>query len=244
MAATLDKGKANGVDDDRSACIVGVMIVAHSIDANQITLVLYGPCPRQQLPGRLARLGPVGYTDDGIILSPVSIAAPAGKAQVVAGQQQQSETAVRHDAMLLPGGIIAVLVAIAEEVVLVVEVEIPAASVGKIMAIAESAVGQPHRQTAADGTLPLAGRLLHPAQGSIVVSVTGYTLRLSGKTRAPHFGQHIKVAALTTVHQPPGFKYILVGPGPADIGLQECYFQYSSNLVVVSPLNEMVCSIK
>ena len=78
---------ADGTDDGTLAAVVGIVVVAHAVTADEIGLILHGTSASKNLPGILTALGPVGYNDDGVVQEVVGIAAPNGEPQVVAGEQ-------------------------------------------------------------------------------------------------------------------------------------------------------------
>ena len=117
---TTDECLADGTDNGTLTTIMRILIVAHTITADEISLILHSTSTGKNLPGVLTTLWPVGYDDDGIVGQSVRIAAPDGETQVVAGQQQDAETAVFHDGMGRAGLIVTVFVAVSEEVVFII----------------------------------------------------------------------------------------------------------------------------
>ena len=111
---------ADGTDDGTLATIMGILVVAYSVAAYEISLILHSSGSCENLPGVLTTLRPVGYGDDGIVLEGVRITAPDGETQVVTGQQQDTETAVFHDGMDIARLIVTVFMAISEEVVFII----------------------------------------------------------------------------------------------------------------------------
>ena len=111
---------ADGTDDGTLATVMGILVVTYTVAADEISLILHGTSSCENLPGVLTTLWPVGYGNDGIVGQRVGIAAPDGETQVVAGQQQDAETAVFHDGMGRAGLIVTVFVAVSEEVVFII----------------------------------------------------------------------------------------------------------------------------
>ena len=111
---------ADGTDDGTLATVMGILVVAHTVAADEISLILHGTSSCENLPGVLTTLWPIGYGDDGIVGQSVRIAAPDGETQVVASQQQDAETAVFHDGMGIARLIVTVFMAISEEVVFII----------------------------------------------------------------------------------------------------------------------------
>lgn len=126
---------ANWTQDTAAASVMGVVIVAYAIAGNEIGLILDSSGTGQYLESVLAAFGPVGYTDDGIELEAVGITAPHGETQVVAGNQQQTETHILYNGVALASRIIAVLTTIGKQVVLVVEPFAARPAVDEIMAV-------------------------------------------------------------------------------------------------------------
>ena len=120
IGLATDERLADGTDDGTLATIMGILVVAYSVAAYEISLILHSSGSCKNLPGILTTLRPVGYGNDGIIGQSVRIAAPDGETQVVAGQQQDAETAVFHDGMGRAGLIVTVFVAVSEEVVFII----------------------------------------------------------------------------------------------------------------------------
>ena len=219
MTTTLDNGAPDGVNNNGGTCIMGILVVANTIDTYQITLVLDGTCTSKHLPSRLTRLWPVSHTEDNIVFTIVSIAAPTGETQVVASQQQQPKATKSDYGMLLPGGIILVFVAIREKVVFIIVLQGISPSVSKIMTVTIGAVRQLYGQTAADSTLVLTSRFPHPVQGSIAGLRTCNALWLCGKSCTPHFWQHVEVCTRLSVYEPLGFADIFIRLRPTYVGL-------------------------
>ena len=90
---------ANGTNDGTLTTVMGILVVAHAVAADEIGLILHRTGTGENLPGILTALWPVGYGDDGIILQGIRITAPDGEPQVVARQEQNAETTVFHDGM-------------------------------------------------------------------------------------------------------------------------------------------------
>ena len=90
---------ADGTDNGALTTVMGILIVAHAITADEISLILHRTSTGENLPGILTALWPVGYGDDGIILQGIRITTPYGEPQVVARQEQNAEAAVFHDGM-------------------------------------------------------------------------------------------------------------------------------------------------
>lgn len=129
------EGLADGTQDAAAATVMAVVVVAYAIAGNEIGLILDGSGTGQYLESVLAAFGPVGNTDDGIELEIVGITAPHGETQVVAGNQQQTETHILYNGVALASRIIAVLTTIGKQVVLVVEPFAARPAVDEIMAV-------------------------------------------------------------------------------------------------------------
>ena len=72
---------------------MGILVVTHTVAADEISLILHSSGSCEDLPGVLTTLRPIGYGNDGIVLEGVRITAPDGETQIVAGQKQNAETA-------------------------------------------------------------------------------------------------------------------------------------------------------
>ena len=90
---------ADGTDNGALTTVMGILVVAHTVAADEISLILHRTGTGKDLPGVLTTLRPVGYGDDGIVLEGVRITAPDGEPQIVAGQEQNAKTTVFHDGM-------------------------------------------------------------------------------------------------------------------------------------------------
>ena len=112
-----------------------ILVVAYTVAADEISLILHRTGSCENLPGVLTTLRPVGYGDDGIVLEGVRITAPDGETQVVAGQQQDAETAVFHDGMGIARLIVTVFMAVSEEVVFIIIGLVARTTVDEIMTI-------------------------------------------------------------------------------------------------------------
>ena len=126
---------ADGTDEGTLATVMGILVVAHTVAADEISLILHRTGTGKDLPGVLTTLRPVGYGDDGIVLEGVRITAPDGETQVVAGQQQDAETAVFHDGMGIARLIVTVFMAVSEEVVFIIIGLVARTTVDEIMTI-------------------------------------------------------------------------------------------------------------
>ena len=221
----LYRGTATGnnmtcnINDHTAANVVAFVVVAYTIDTHQIALVLDGSRLGEHLPGFLTGVGPVGNNDDGVVFASGGITAPTRKAQVVAGQYEQAPTFVLDDEVTVAWRKILVFVTIRKEVVLVVVVGLPRPAVDEIVTIAECAVSKVDSHTAADGTMIALGSILHPLQRSVGMLLVSDMVRLGGKSRAPHLGQHIEVAAWVFSHHALCLEDVLLGLSPLNIGL-------------------------
>ena len=126
---------ADGTDDGTLATVMGILVVAHTVAADEISLILHRTGTGENLPGVLTTLRPVGYGDDGIVLEGVRITAPDGEPQVVTGQKQDAETAVFHDGMGIARLIVTVFMAVSEEVVFIIIGLVARTTVDEIMTI-------------------------------------------------------------------------------------------------------------
>ena len=168
-----------------------MQVLAHPITSHQIALIFQGSGTGQQLPCRLTGFRPISHQYDNIVIQGIGLTAPTRKAQVVARQEQHAESGILDKGMLVAWRIELVFVAKGEQMVLVIVGYAVVPSVDKIMAVAERPILQFHCQTARDGTMMLSGGVLHPQECRIGGFVGGDAMRLRGKSRAPHFGQHI-----------------------------------------------------
>lgn len=180
------EGLADGAQDATATSVVAVVIVADAIAGDEIGLIFDGPGAGEDLEGVLAALGPVGHTDDGVELEGIGIAAPQGETQVVAGDEEQTETHIVGHGVLAAGGVEAVFAAVGEEVVLVVIGLLRATTVNEIVAITETAVDG-YRKAAAEGALPIPCCLAHPMEGYGRGFILGDAVRIGGKSGGPHF---------------------------------------------------------
>ena len=217
--ATAGNDVTRNVDNDAAANVVAFVVVAYTIDTHQIALVLDGSRLGEHLPGFLTGVGPVGNNDDGVVFASGGITAPTRKAQVVAGQYEQAPTFVLDDEVTVAWRKILVFVTIRKEVALVVVVGLPRPAVDEIVTIAECAVGKVDSHTAAEGTMIATGSILHPLQRSVGMLLVSDMVRLGGKSRAPHLGQHIEVAAWFFSHHALCLEDVLLGLSPLNIGL-------------------------
>ena len=129
------KRLAYGTDDGTLATVMGILVVANTVAADEISLIFHGTGSGKNLPGVLTTLGPVGYGDDGIVLESVGITAPDGETQVVAGQKQDAETTIVHDGMGIAGLIVTVFMAVSEEVVFIIICFAAGTAIDEIMTI-------------------------------------------------------------------------------------------------------------
>ena len=107
-------------DDGTLTTIMRIVVVAYTITADEISLILHCPCSCQDLPGILTTLRPVRHSDDGIVLQGVSISAPYRESQVITGQKQDAKTTVFNDGMCIAWLIVTVFMAVSEEVVFII----------------------------------------------------------------------------------------------------------------------------
>ena len=221
-----------------------MLVLAHPIASHQIALILQRSGTGQQLPSRLTGFRPIGHQYDDIVVQGVGITTPTRKAQVVAGEQQHTPSGILDNGVFLTRCVEFVLVTIGEQMVFVIVDHAAVSSVDKIMAVTERTVLQFYCQTARNGTMVMRCCFLHPQQCRISGFVGSNAMRLRGKTRAPHLGQHIQIAALCFREQSASLTDILFRLCPADIGLQKCNFQYSSNLTDDFPLNDTIWSMR
>ena len=128
---------ADGTDDGTQTTIMRIVVVAYTVAADEISLILHGTSSCENLPGVLTTLWPVGYGNDGIVGQRVGIAAPDGETQVVAGQQQDAEPAVFHDGMGRAGLIVAVFVTVSKEMVFIIICLVARTAIDEIMTIDE-----------------------------------------------------------------------------------------------------------
>ena len=240
----LGQRLAISINDDGAPCIMAMLILAYPIATHQIALILQRTGTSQQLPRRLTGFRPVSHQHDDIVVQGIGITAPTRKAQVVARQQQDAESSIIDNGMILPWGIELVLVTIGEQVVFVIVGHAVVPAVNEIVAIAECAVRQFHSQTARDGTMVLAGGVFHPQQCWVRGLIGSDAMRLGGKTRAPHFRQDIQITSLCVSEQSAGLVDIYLRLSPADIGLKECNFQYSSSFTDGFPLKDTIWSMR
>ena len=240
----LGQRLAISINDDGTPCIMAMLILAHPIATHQIALILQCTGTSQHLPGRLTGFRPVSHQHNDIVVQGVSIPAPTRKAQVVARQQQDAESCIIDNGMILSWGIELVLVAIGEQMVLVIVGYAVVPAVNEIVAIAEGTVRQLYSQTARDGTMVLAGSVFHPQQCRVRGLIGSNTMRLRSKPRAPHFRQDIQITRLCVSKQSAGLADIYLRLGPANIGLKECDFQYSSSFTDGFPLKDTIWSMR
>ena len=135
VGQTTGKRLADGTDEGTLATVMGILVVAYTVAADEISLILHRTGTGKDLPGVLTTLRPVGYGDDGIVLEGVGITAPDGEPQVVAGQQQDAETAVFHDGMGRTGLIVTVFVAVSKEMVFIIICLAARTAVDEIMTV-------------------------------------------------------------------------------------------------------------
>ena len=112
-----------------------IRIIANTITADEKSLILHGPCTRQDLPGILTTLRPVGYGDDGIVREFIGITAPDGKTEIVTSQQQQTKTFIFHVDLFLSRLIIMVFATITKEMVFIIMFFCQRTAIDEIMAI-------------------------------------------------------------------------------------------------------------
>ena len=129
------KRLADGTDDGTLATVMGILVVANTVAADEISLIFHGTGSCENLPGVLTTLGPVGYGDDGIIVQGVRITAPDGETQVVAGQKQDAEATIVHDGMGIARLIVTVFMAVSEEMVFIIISLVARTAVDEIMTI-------------------------------------------------------------------------------------------------------------
>ena len=241
---TLSQRFTISVNNNGTACKMAIMIVAHSITPHQIALIFQRPGTRQQLPGRLTTFGPISYQHNDIVVQGIGISAPTREAQIVARQQQQTESGIIDSGMILARGIEFILVSKSEKMMFIVIGYTIIPSINKIVTITECAIVQFHCQTARDGAMVLAGGGFHPRQCRIRGFVGSNTMRLGSKPSAPHLRQDIQIAAFCFSEQSAGLTNVFFRLSPADIGLEKCYFQYSSSLMEGFPLKDTIWSMR
>ena len=116
---------------------MGILVIAHTVASDEISLILHRTGSCENLPGILTTLRPVSYGNDGIVGQGVRITAPDGETQVIAGQQQDAETAVFHDGMGRAGLIVTVFVTVCEEMVFIIICLAAGTAVDEIMTVDE-----------------------------------------------------------------------------------------------------------
>ena len=126
---------ADGTDDGTLATVMRILVIAHTVASDEISLIFHRTGSCENLPGILTTLGPVRHGNDGIVGQGVRITAPDGETQVIAGQQQDAETTVFHDGMGRAGLIVTVFVAVSEEVVFIIICLAARTAVDEIMTI-------------------------------------------------------------------------------------------------------------
>ena len=135
VGLTTGECLTDGTNNGTLTTIMGILIVAHAITADEISLILHSTGTSKNLPGILTTLRPVCHSDDGIVVQSVRITAPDRETQVVAGQKQDTETAIFHDGMGFARLIISVFVAVSEEMVFIIISLIARAAIDEIMTI-------------------------------------------------------------------------------------------------------------
>ena len=126
---------ADGTDDGTLATVMGILVVAYTVAADEISLILHRTGSCENLPGVLTTLRPVRHGNDGIVGQGVRITAPDGETQVVTGQKQDAETTVFYDGMGRARLIITVFMAVSEEVVFIIIGLVARTTVDEIMTI-------------------------------------------------------------------------------------------------------------
>ena len=111
---------ADGTDESTLTTVMGILVVAYTVAADEIGLILHRTGSCENLPGILTTLGPVRHGNDGIVGQGVRITAPDGETQVVAGQKQDAETAVFNYGMGRAGLIVTVFMAVSEKMVFII----------------------------------------------------------------------------------------------------------------------------
>ena len=186
---------ADGADDGTLTTIVRIMIIADTITADEIGLILNRPGSGENLPGVLTALWPVCHSDDSVILEVVRETAPYGEPQVVARQKQDTEAAVVDNRVFPTRLIIAVFSTVTEQMVLVIIGLAASTSINKIMTImVTSYIVVTDSETAGDGTVQAFSGGAHPLERDAGILVFGDIMRLCGKASTPHFRQYIEVA--------------------------------------------------
>lgn len=189
LRLALLQGVAVGINNGSAARIMALRVIAHAIDTDDIALVLNRPRPEQCAPRVLPRLRPTGHVYHRIIV--LAAAAPHGEAEVVAYQQDKADALPLHHRPTVSSRITLVLVAVGEEVVLVVECHL-ARGLHKIQPVAEVAA-QLRGHAARNGGAGLLRHALHPQERGLVLFCNA--LGVCSEPRAPHLRQHIQVAA-------------------------------------------------
>ena len=126
---------ADGTDNRTLATVMRILVIAHTVAADEISLILHRTGSCENLPGVLTTLRPVGYGDDGIVVEGVRITAPDGETQVVAGQKQDAEATIVHDGMGIARLIVTVFMAVSEEMVFIIICLVARTTVDEIMTI-------------------------------------------------------------------------------------------------------------
>ena len=114
-----------------------IVIVANTIAGNQQGLILDGTGSGKNLPRILTGFGPVGYTDDGIVLQTGGITTPDRKTHIIARQQKDAEIHEFYDGMLRSCLVILVFMAISEQMVFIIMLYCTLSAIDEIMAISE-----------------------------------------------------------------------------------------------------------
>ena len=177
-----------------------ISIIADTITANQVSLVLDGSGTCENLPGILTTLWPVGYDNDGIVLQLVCITTPNRETQIVTRQEQNPEPHVFYHGMLLAWLIETILTTITKQMVFIIIGNVTRPAINKIVPVFVNSVRSLDGQTSADGALKLTSRRLHPLQRDAGRFVLSDMSRLCGKSSAPHLRKHIQIAVRLLCH--------------------------------------------
>ena len=125
------------MNDGGAAAVFASGVLPYPVHADYIALVLYRPCPEQRIPCQHSDRGPVGHTDNGVII--LAATHPDGEAQIVAYSQQETYAPPFGYHAFITMLIMPVLAAIGKEVALVIA-DKAAVRLYKVQPVVEPAV--------------------------------------------------------------------------------------------------------
>lgn len=182
----------------RSAIVSTYMILPHSIDANDISLILDGTSWEKSIPCQSTLLGPVGYADEYIIGIGIGKTRPNREAQIVADKQKKTYATPR-DNHTIPTCLIAKLfTSDAEKMMLIGVMDLTLGGNKETTVTVERGRSHSGRFIESDGKRTTKSSIIPNRQFEQTVLDNRGSLKLmksrcSDKARRTHLGQNQKI---------------------------------------------------